>query len=359
VLLAACSSHGAPATPTGTPYVLPPDAPPYTGPTRPVAGLDAAPEATTVDATRTLAPLPPSPFGTWDGSSVVLFNLETGERIDLGPGRLMPSTFDAQSTRFAWLATPSTSGDYDVRTIDLDTRAQRDYGTGTYVVFANPQTLLIGRSSGATRVDVATGADLGTPPPSTGSFRMHFPGYVLGHVMPTPPTGLGATDWLIVPDDGKPALRFSAIDAVPETGRPNIVALVPAGGTAYDIARIDVAAARATVVARVDFDGLTFPVAVVPQGLAVGDRLCHADGRILFYAFDGGRLTAVTTHVAPAQLSGRSLGVGPGSDFAQAEVDPTTFRYQHVLPAPGVWSQDGRWAAIGPLSPDVPGGCGG
>ena len=72
-------------------------------------------------------------------------------------------------------------------------------------------------------------------------------------------------------------------------------------------------------------------------------------GRTLLYEPSTRTLTAIDRplRVGFGQFAG-GLGVGGFSTMAQAVVDIGTVEYTHVLPAPGVWSADGRWAAVGP-----------
>ncbi len=356
LILAACS--GSPlggGSGSATPYALPPDATPYHGPTRPVTGLDATPGPTHVDQTRALGPPPPSQLPAWDGTSVILYNLKTGERIDLGPGRITVGSFAGGAGRFAWLVGPSSTVPMGqspawgtARVIDLATRQQRDYGRATNVGFGEPGQLFVASAHGFVRIDLATGATA-TPTFATFPPSMHYPGYIIEPLHPaaTPPTG-GNAGYLIVPDDGSPALTAQAAMLFAVPGGRAVLALVRESGSVYGLFRVDVPSARATPVAWADFDGYDYPLGLASDEIAIGDRLCHDDGRIFVYHFDSERLDALRTNLPPVTINGNGFGVDGGADVARARINPTSLDYSTVLPTPGVWSPDGTWAAVGP-----------
>ncbi len=360
----ACAPTAGSPAPTAYPLTL--DAPAYAGATRPVAGLDAT-AAPTPAVERTLGPLPASTVGSWDGASVVVYDLQSGRRIDLGPGRIGPIPgFSPDGTKFAWLAGSAqepAGGNLppalEVRVLDLATGAQRGYGMGMYAWFVDNDTLTVAREGpdgGPRNVDLATGTDgpprgPTTPPGSAPNpFRLHYPGYLIAREHA--PLALPAADapYVVVPDDGGPALRFQVRAVVPDPASPHVVFALEDGPAAHEqrLFRVDVDTATASLIATGDADGYDGTFALNRTEVAVGDRLCHDDGRILVYRFDTGQVTALHTNVPPVRSTGGDgLYVDGSGLFARARLDPTTFAYDVVLPAPGLWSRDGRWAAVG------------
>ena len=359
----ACSSdEPAPSPdPTETPYPLAADAPPYDGPFRPVEGLFSEPRETVVDTVRSLGRQPETPFPPWDGESVVLYNLESGEVVDLGEGSIGPGfhVFSPDGARFVWVVGASSSPENPpgkVWVIDLETMERRSYGDARFASFENERSLVLTAVSfGMTSVDLESGEAVEREQDGLAFLRMHYPaGYVLEQL--DFPSGPDPQRYRIVPDDGSEALEFDAgfsspfgsdsdalfVMTLPLDGTMNVFHLELAGGTVSFIATVRTPPRSFPFIGVVDVNGV--------EALAIGDNVCGpGDGRTLLYESATGALTAIERplRLGFGQFAG-GLGVGGFSTLAQAIVDVETMEYTHVLPAPGVWSAHGRWAAVGP-----------
>ncbi len=363
-LALACTSDEPPPAPepAETPYPLPADAPPYDGPVRPVEGLFTEPRETVVDAVRSLGPQPETPFPPWDGESVVLYNLDSGDVIDLGQGDVGTGVgaFSPDGTRFVWTADALSASASppnqlrDVWVIDLETMERRSYGEAWFASFDDDHTLSLvsPRLPGTILVDTESGEGIEREQEEFGFPRMHYPpGYVL-EIIGFPE----AERFRIVPDDGSEALEFDAGWAFPfgPDSDAVVVLMLPVGGT-MNVFHLELAGRTVSLIATVGTTprSLPFISPVDVNGvavLAIGDNVCGpGDGRTLLYESATGALTAIDRplRVGFGQFAG-GLGVGAAGTLAQAIVDVETMEYTYVLPAPGVWSADGRWAAVGP-----------
>jgi hypothetical protein len=369
-------STTASSTPTATAGVFPPSPLPYRGATRPVAGLFTEPRTTPVDATRTLPPPPPSPYGGWDGRSVVLVNLETGERIDLGPGRISPaSPFDHSSRIFTWGAAPPSAANTPlsaarVEVMELATGRRTSYGEALTSMALDGHRIIETTPPRSTTppqnvvIDIASGANLG-PLSTGGQWRQHFDGAELTIEQEPFTTYPVPTDrrFTVVPDDGNAAVVFHAAYVVPDWSRTgSVFAIVRGPGDASNAFRIDVDAARATFVATIHLPDQV--IEAIAQGvlpplgnmaatgaslLVLPDRSCSPDARLLVFDSASARLTAIATALLPGWPLLGGLGLGDAPLTPRVDVAPDTLRYLHVLPASGAWSDDGKWAAFGPM----------
>ncbi|MQA00481.1 MAG: hypothetical protein GEU80_14320 [Dehalococcoidia bacterium] len=140
LLLTACNGDSAEPSPTATStpttdatpeWSVTFDEPAYEGPTTPLQGIFTEPRENEVDRHVSLAPEPEPDFPAWDGESVILYDIESGRTVNLGPGNLGMVPFSPDGTQFIYA---SGSGEGDARprvtVYDLETGDSREYGTG-------------------------------------------------------------------------------------------------------------------------------------------------------------------------------------------------------------------------------------
>lgn len=163
-----CSSDDTPSTPTVTAAPSRPTAtatlapePTPTPAARPAIHivLDTSPKPQPPEVTRVLGPKPVSAFPAWDGKSTVIYDVQTGKTLDLGPGA-QPASFSPDGTKAAWAAGGDFAQGTEVFVIDLPNGQRRSLGPGRTAQFLDDSAVVVFSVGGNDRViiDVATGA---------------------------------------------------------------------------------------------------------------------------------------------------------------------------------------------------------
>lgn len=91
-------------------------------------GVYRPPEITHVAATAQLPERPKTDFAAWDGASVVVYDIETGEAHDFGPGSLARPAFGEHYFVY-------TSADHEVYAVDLRTMQKQFIAKGILAYF--------------------------------------------------------------------------------------------------------------------------------------------------------------------------------------------------------------------------------
>ena len=333
------------------------DAEPYEGPTQQVHLFTDRREVQ-ADIYRSLPPEPPSPFPAWDGSSVVIYDLETNEVLyDLGEGNL--GMFSRDGRWFAWTSGPSTlarGADLlanEAWVLDLETGERRSFGRAQLVSFPAEGQLRISNLSrpDGRLFDLDTGEDLGRSDRVDPSFPiLDFPGY---RIERRPPDIRQSADvhWLIIPDGASRALRIDAPFAIPLNRNEVLVMTTPAGGS-MNLFRVRVPSGDAV------FVGTAFGTEEQPAlfgglagQLAWTNHRCDAErGRTRIFDYETGLVTeldrALWLAIAVGPAIDDSLTLGFAA-LVTARLDLESLQYTLVLPSFGVLSLNGAYAAVG------------
>jgi hypothetical protein len=116
--------------------VAPPASSAVLNPRLQLKGAFRTPELTTVAASLQLPERPETKFAAWDGASVVIFDTETGESHNFGPGSLALPAFGGGYFVY-------TSADYEVFLVDLATMEKRFLVRGLLAYFLGDNYLVI------------------------------------------------------------------------------------------------------------------------------------------------------------------------------------------------------------------------
>ena len=377
LIVAACTGDAAPRIEKPTPVptaerLRAADVPPHEGSTRTLTGLFTEPRETEADIYRSLGPIPRSRFSDWDGSSVVLYDVDTGAEIDLGEGNISFSPFSPDGRKFAWVSGPlmfspsalgSGASANEVWVIDLETLERRSYGEGWQVEFEDDNTLRVmerlgGREYRLIDLDIGelfagrndAGEDVET---------LQIVQYPFGYRLERSVEGTGvATGFqnLLVPDDGSPALQFTSWLAIPLDADELLVG-VATGSSSLNLFLVDIAAAEATFIATARgiqsgpgrFSFVREAPAAPPTHVVWSEYGCDPErGRTRIYDLSSRTLTEIDRALPLAFGTGGRLALG-FLNFRRAVLDLETLEYSDVMPGEfgPAWSGDERWAANG------------
>lgn len=320
--------------------------------------------------TRSLGSRPESAFPAWDSTQAVIFDTATNRAIEIGYASHV--VFSPDSTRAAWIPTPSTG---PATVMNLTTGEIRTYADGTNVGFLDNKRLAIHQSSSSSWkvVDVDTGQVSADQSLRLDQAQPGFPSYPrspLGYYWtftPDPASALprgwaGKNDFrLIEIASGQTALRFDAVFAA-AAGPNEIVVGTPVEGAMTNIFIVNIQTGKAEFIARTRYgQGPNWPLSATARYVLWTDNFCYSEGvneqgRMQLFDRDARTLTDIEDGVSPADpRSDRYAVLTPGnllawgSFGARALIDPTSLTYTTVLPDGGdrLWSPDYRYASYG------------
>ncbi|MBI5284808.1 MAG: hypothetical protein HY874_06905 [Chloroflexi bacterium] len=352
---AACDADGTPASPSPTASPPAPTATVTAPAPRTITGLFIDPRPTTPGERRSLGPRPAT-FRPWNGTSTMVYDIQTSTEIDLGTGSL--GRFSPDSTRMVWIASDTPFDGGEAWMIDLRTMEKRDLGPGRLAGFVDDDHVGVTRPASNTTdvIDLTTGNR--TPVEAIPFFpdpsNVTTPdGYNLRRegTDPSSPNRFFLTD----PRTGILLLEFEASQAIPAGHGSLVVATVPVPvgepnlqgfrhGTT-NIFLVDTATGTATFVAT-GGHVVQFPLAANDEYILWTDNYCD-DGKSRLYDRKTGAITEIDATLWPAFTPGGLIIAGAFG--GNALIDPKTLQYVATIPQAGdsSWSPDYRYASLG------------
>lgn len=313
-------------------------------------------------ATRALPPLPASPFSEWDGTSTVIYDIQSGKELNLGPGTQRAS-FSPDSTKATWTVGTGFASGTEAFVIDLATGTRRSLGPARTAQFIDNRTVLAflpGPPNDRVLIDIETGD---RKPTTSGleDFSVRFrvrDGFelVLGSNR-TVDTALGPVYVFrsIVKDlSGKSVLAIEAAQISHAGGGKLWAAAPPSADGMSDVYLVDIATGQATYVVTALAGRDNWPLSAAGDLLLWTSNYCRLTGdRPSPTLFDRATGTATALTNAPdswALFTSHGL-IAFGPFGAKALFDPQTWTYVAVLPKGGdvTWSSDYRYASHGPV----------
>ncbi len=364
-LISQLQGAGEPATsmPTGTPPAATetPAGEQTAVPTPPsweLAGVFTDPRSTVVQETISI-PDPVSPFPLYDRDNlpVHIYDFDTGEVHDMGPGRL-PVLFTEDGQYAVWARTQhSLSLDPGVvAALNLETGEVSELieGQPRHLPEAAPREL-----AGSSWISIWTGDDLMLLNVATGEQRA---------LQWDPPPGTGQFPvWgeleyrngrLIDTTAHQPViLSFDAFSAVYVGDGEFVFATTPRehdGLTTSNIFVGDIGTKTASFIATTQVS-VQVLLAANERYIAWNERYCEQDGTrwtrtVMLYDRESRVLTELETDMAVFMFDGTRLGFSYSGFGADAWFDLDTMEWREVMPANVIhtnWSADRRYAALG------------
>lgn len=372
-------------------------------PTLQLKGVYRTPQITRVSATAALPERPKTQFAAWDGASVVVYDTETGQAHDFGPGSLARPAFG--ENYFVY-----TSADHDVYAVDLRTMQKQFIARGILAYFlGNDYVVVNPGDNDFFGVDMKTREriELGdiTDPLLKSMASLRWGGSFLARwidgryaVRPVENPqevceGSGpeqrlcladtASKWLVEDVWTKQVvLAFEANTVQPAGPGEIVIATTPlcneanwitdcpevlskleaqsgaqgvpaaAQGTT-NIFLINLASGEATFIATASYNARTglwpmsWPLAANANFVVWTESYCgEPRGLTRVYNRETGQITELNSTEWVYLADGR---MGIGENGATAIIDPLTFEYKAVLPelSGATWSKDLRYAAVG------------
>ncbi|MBE0611447.1 MAG: hypothetical protein IH609_18850 [Dehalococcoidia bacterium] len=301
---------------------------------------------------------PASTFPAWDGKSTVIYDVQTGKTLDLGPGS-QPASFSPDGTKAAWAAGGDFAQGTEVFVIDLPAGQPRSLGPGRTAQFLDNSSLVVFAVGGNDRtiIDVATGAKrpyanerLG---PSLGHFRWTAPeGYRLDPSDVTSP-GTVRTFSLYNAQTGDSVLTFEAM-SVAAAGPDELAVAAPPVDGLSNIYIVEIATGKATFIATAKPGRDNWPFSATADAVVWTDEFCSLDpGPVTLFDRKSGQLVRIAAGGGDGgrwMLLTRGGLLASGAFGADALIDSQTLEYVSVIPnGPDIsWSADYRYASHGP-----------
>lgn len=330
--------------------------------------LDGTGKPQPPEITKVLPAPPASSFPLWDGKSVVVYDTQTKNAINLGPASQRAS-FSPDETKATWAA--GAGGDFasgtEVFVADLPSGEKRSLGPGRMSLFVDNAHVVVLAVGGNDRflVDVSTGART----PFTGDSNKLFalvppvPVAPAGYVVEPADYGGPITRAYTVKDaGGRILLTFDAV-AVAAAGPGQIAVAGPAANGASDIFIVDLASAQTTFVAHAQVGKDNWPFSASERYVLWTDNYC-GNGPVSVFDRLSGQLIRwdlsqaknPTADLRYVRLTPGGL-IAAGSFGAKYLIDPVALEYRTVLPdRPDGYGGDVSWSPAFRYASHVPAG---
>ncbi|MGH2610771.1 MAG: hypothetical protein ACRDHF_16950, partial [Tepidiformaceae bacterium] len=357
-----------PATPTASAtadVTSSPTAAPTSGtPVARVITLDTSPQPQPPEVTRTLGSPPDSVFPPWDGVSTVIYDVETGNAIDLGPGA-QPASFSPDETMAVFAAGSNFANGTEAFVVDLPSGQRRSLGPGRMAQFQPDGSIMVILPGGNERVSVdpVTGTRTpftGDPNTSTNASPASAPeDYVTVPPLPTSPE---VRTYTVSTNAGALVLTVGAV-ALTAAGPDEVAAVGPPVDGRSNVYLIDLVTGEATFVASAVPGVNNFPFSANADYVLWTDGYCSTQpGPVTLFDRKAGELirldlsgaSNVATDLRWMRLTTMGL-MGVGGFGAKYLIDPETLEYVANIPSrpDGYggdvwWSTNHRYASHGP-----------
>ncbi len=353
------SVTASPAAPLPSPTLPPPP------PTPRQIVLDTSERPQPAETTRVLGSPPDSVFPPWNGVATVIYDIQRGVAIDLGPGA-QPAVFSPDSTTAVWTVGPQFGQGTEAFVIDLATGAKRSLGPARLAGFRDDETAVtVDADNVRHTVDVNTGEA------TLAADDIHID-YFPTSPDPSPqdryvidPPGFASPDlrtYTIRDPRSDAVLLILEAVAVTSAGPDHVAAVSAPIGARSNVYLIEVATGLTTFVATAIPGVNNFPFSADEQSILWTDGYCgDQPGMVTLFDRATAQITRLDFGSVGPNVNPRWARLAPegqiaiGSFGAADLIDRHTLAFRTVLPprpdgygGDVTWSANYRYASHGP-----------
>ena len=332
--------------------------------------LDPSAKPQPPEVTGILGQPPASVFPAWNGKSVVVYDVQTGKAIDLGPGT-QPASFSPDETKATWASGGEFANGTEVFVADLPSGQKRSLGPGRFAQFYDNTHVLVSAigSNDSTLVDVASGSGKPFSGDRPRPFNPDHSSAPAGYsIKPDGYTGPEVRSYALRNGAGVTVLTFDAV-AVSAAGPGELAVVAPPANGRSNIYLLEIATGKATFVATALPGKDNFPFSASAESILWTDNYCGPAtsartpaGPISLFDRKTGNLARIDpssvanpgTDIRGVRLTPSGL-IAAGSFGAKYLIDPATLEYKAVIPGRPdgyggdvSWSSGFRYASHGP-----------